>query len=195
MEISNKYKAVFMNNYYDLPPDVEFWFLHNSPKSFMEIWEMLNLRIGNENPIGIQLWNAVAENCEIILYKKGEMYERIKVHCRKNQLGQSFIDMDDILKLYGIEYQPSLLHENDLELEPYVFFLENEGYGYVKFSDVSNGPCAFLLTICLAPGAKTIFKPGTDKITNKIWSTEDYSSDILSFMNWIFMKNSKNDAT
>ena len=32
MESKKSYKAIFMNNYYNLAPDVEVWFLYNIPE-------------------------------------------------------------------------------------------------------------------------------------------------------------------
>ena len=98
-------------------------------------------------------------------------------------------DLDEVLNQHEIEYQQIELPNNELETEIYEVFADDEGYAYVKLSEVTEGLTAYLLTVCFAPEAKTIFKPGTDQVTTRIWSPGDYSSDISSYMNWIFMKD------
>ena len=188
MESKKSYKAIFMNNYYNLAPDVEVWFLYNIPE-WLKDGTVLNLHIGDKNPIDIPILSAVVDDCKMILYKKGELYKHIAVPYRRNELGHCVIDLDEVLNQHEIEYQHIELSNNELETEIYEVFADDEGYAYVKLSEVTEGLTAYLLTVCFAPEAKTIFKPGTDQVTTRIWSPGDYSSDISSYMNWIFMKD------
>ena len=177
-----------MNNYYNLAPDVEVWFLYNIPE-WLKDGTVLNLHIGDKNPIDIPILSAVVDDCKMIFYKKGELYKHIAVPYRRNELGHCVIDLDEVLNQHEIEYQHIELPNNELETEIYEVFADDEGYAYVKLSEVTEGLTAYLLTVCFAPEAKTIFKPGTDQVTTRIWSPGDYSSDISSYMNWIFMKD------
>ena len=74
MESKKSYKAIFMNNYYNLAPDVEVWFLYNIPE-WLKDGTVLNLHIGDKNPIDIPILSAVVDDCKMIFYKKGELYK------------------------------------------------------------------------------------------------------------------------